>query len=44
MNGILNFGPYIIEVIFDAETGDYTFIFSGASLDEPVTITGNLGD
>lgn len=44
MNGILNFGPYIIEVNFDAESGNYTFVFSGADLDEPVTVTGNLGD
>lgn len=44
MNGILNFGPYIIEVTFDADTGDYTFIFSGESLDEPITVTGTLGE
>lgn len=44
MNGILNFGSYIIEVTFDAESGEYTFIFSGGSLDEPVTVTGTLGE
>lgn len=44
MNGILNFGPIVIEVNFDFDTGDYTFVFSGAELDEPVTVTGNLGD
>lgn len=44
MNGILNFGSLVIQVIFDSDSGDYTFIFSGGPLQEPITVTGNVGD
>lgn len=43
-NGILNFGEIVIEVSLDNDTGDYTFVFSGPEINEPIVVSGNLGD